>query len=220
MQNTESKIIAKIKKARRGSLFFANDFIAFGSVKTVSKALERLVKSGEITRVAAGIFVRPQKDNIIGEVMPDIEDIVKAIARRDKARIVPTGDYALNRLGFSTQVPMNIVYLTDGTARKIKIGNYTIVFKKVAPKNVAAIGEISRLAIQALKTIGKENVMESATAYSKLLFPHITDVEGLNKDEFKLYCLDPAIRRRGIIKEQCHKIDEEFKEYMPEIRIR
>jgi hypothetical protein len=93
--------------------------------------------------------------------MPDIEDIVKAIARRDKARIIPTGDYALNRLGFSTQVPMNIVYLTDGTARKIKIGNYTIVFKKVAPKNVAAIGEISRLAIQALKTIGKENVMES-----------------------------------------------------------
>ncbi|MDR1181470.1 MAG: DUF6088 family protein [Bacteroidales bacterium] len=161
MQNTENKIIAKIKKARRGSLFFANDFIAFGSVKTVSKALERLVKSGEITRVAAGIFVRPQKDDIIGEVMPDIEDIVKAIARRDKARIVPTGDYALNRLGFSTQVPMNIVYLTDGTARKIKIDNYTIAFKKVAPKNVAAIGEISRLAIQALKTIGKENVTES-----------------------------------------------------------
>jgi ATP-dependent Lon protease len=32
------------------------------------------------------------------------------------------------------------------------------------------------------------------------------------KNEFKLYCLDPAIRRRGIIKEQCHKIDEEFKE--------
>jgi RNase H-fold protein (predicted Holliday junction resolvase) len=161
MQNTENKIIAKIKKARRGSLFFANDFTAFGSVKTVSKALERLVKSGEITRVAVGIFVRPQKDDIIGEVMPDIEDIVKAIARRDKARIVPTGDYALNRLGFSTQVPMNIVYLTDGTARKIKIGNYTIVFKKVAHKKVAAIGEISRLAIQALKTIGKKNVMES-----------------------------------------------------------
>jgi hypothetical protein len=161
MQNTESKILVKIKKARRGSLFFTDNFAAFGSLKTVSKALERLVKSGEIARVSAGIFVRPQKDDIIGKVMPDIEDIVKAIARRDKARIVPTGDYALNRLGLSTQVPMNIVYLTDGTARKIKIGNYTIVFKKVAPKNVATIGEISRLVIQALKTIGKENVTDS-----------------------------------------------------------
>jgi ATP-dependent Lon protease len=63
-------------------------------------------------------------------------------------------------------------------------------------------------------------VKRIAAAYSKLLFPHITSVKELNKDEFKLYCLDPAIRRRGIIKEQCHKIDEEFKEYMPEIRIK
>jgi len=63
-------------------------------------------------------------------------------------------------------------------------------------------------------------VQKIAAAYSKLLFPHITNVEELDKNEFKLYCLDPAIRRRGIIKEQCHKIDEEFKEYMPDIRLK
>jgi ATP-dependent Lon protease len=63
-------------------------------------------------------------------------------------------------------------------------------------------------------------VQRIAAAYSKLIFPHITNIEELNKDEFKLYCLDPAIKRRGIIKKQCHKIDEEFKEYMPEIRIK
>jgi hypothetical protein len=160
MLNSDIQILIKIKKARRGALFFISDFANFGKPDTIRQALQRLIKSGEIDRVAAGIFVRPQKDDIIGKVTPDIEDIAKAIARRDRARIVPTGDYALNRLGLSTQVPMNIVYLTDGTARKVKIGNYTIVFKKVAPKNVAAIGEISRLAIQALKTIGKENVTE------------------------------------------------------------
>lgn len=160
IQSTEIQILKKIKKAKRGTLFFADSFVNFGNAKTINKALERLVKSGEIDRVATGIFVRPQKDDIIGKVMPDIEDIAKAIARRDKARIVPAGDYALNRLGLSTQVPMNIVYLTDGTTRKVKIGNYTIVFKKTAPKNVAAIGEISRLAIQALRTIGKERVIE------------------------------------------------------------
>jgi len=158
--NSDILIFNKIKKAKRGTLFFTSDFAKFGKPDAIRQALQRLVKSGEIDRVAAGIFVRPQKDEIIGKVMPDIEDIAKSIARRDRTRIVPTGDYALNRLGLSTQVPMNIVYLTDGTARKIKIGNYTIVFKKVAPKNVAAIGEISRLAIQALKTIGNENVTE------------------------------------------------------------
>ena len=63
-------------------------------------------------------------------------------------------------------------------------------------------------------------VQKIASAYSKLLFPHITSVDELDKNEFKLYCLDPAIHRRGIIKEQCHKIDEEFKKYMPEIRLK
>lgn len=63
-------------------------------------------------------------------------------------------------------------------------------------------------------------VQKIASAYSKLLFPHITSVDELDKTEFKLYCLEPAIRRRGIIKEQCHEIDEEFKEYMPEIRLK
>ena len=157
---SDIKILIKVKKAKRGTLFFSNDFSAFGKPDAIRQALQRLVKSGEIDRLAAGIFVRPQKDDITGKVMPDIEDVAKAIARRDRTRIVPTGDYALNRLGLSTQVPMNIVYLTDGTSRKIKIGNYTIVFKKVAPKNVAAIGEISRLAIQALKTIGKQCITE------------------------------------------------------------
>jgi len=154
----ENKILTKIKKAKRGSLFFSDNFASFGNAETIRRTLNRLVETGEIDRVASGIFVRPQIDKIIGKITPKIEDIADAIARRDKAKIVPTGAYALNRLGLSTQVPMKIVYLTDGSARNIKVGNYTISFIRTSPKNVAAIGKISRLAIQALKSIGKENV--------------------------------------------------------------
>jgi len=133
--------------------------VAYGNAKAVSKALQRLVKAGEIERVAVGIYVRPVMDTIIGKVSTSVEDIAKAIARRDRARIVPTGDYALNRLGLSAQVPLKVVFLTDGAARKIKIRNTSITFKKTAPKNVAAVGEISRLSIQALRSIGKEKVI-------------------------------------------------------------
>jgi ATP-dependent Lon protease len=59
-----------------------------------------------------------------------------------------------------------------------------------------------------------------ACAYMKLLFPHWKSTENVNKDEFKMYCLDPAVRRRGIIKEQCHNIDPEFKTRMPEVYLR
>jgi len=154
----EDKIINKIKKAGRGSLFFTNDFIAFGNSKAVSKALERLVDKGELKRVSRGIYTRPKISKLIGEVMPSKEEVAKAIAKRDKARIIPTGSYALNKLGLSTQVPMNAVFLTDGAARKIKLNYGMITFKRTTPKNLATIGSISGLAIQALKEIGKGKV--------------------------------------------------------------
>ena len=59
-----------------------------------------------------------------------------------------------------------------------------------------------------------------ATAYMKLFFPHWQNVEDVNKEMFDLYCLQPAIYRRGIIKEQCHLIDSEFKARMPEVRLK
>ena len=58
-----------------------------------------------------------------------------------------------------------------------------------------------------------------ATAYLKLIFPQWNRPEDVDKDEFDTYCLQPAINRRGIIKEQCHYIDSEFKIQMPEINI-
>ena len=158
--NIENQILNKIKKAKKGSLFFTENFINIGSPDALRKALERLVKSQALERVAAGMYVRPEIDPYIVKVPPSIEMIAEAIAKRDGARIVPTGVYALNRLGLSTQVPMNIIYLTDGSARKVKIDNRSIIFKRVSPKNVATVGEISGLAIQALRTIGKENVRE------------------------------------------------------------
>ncbi|MFN5831071.1 MAG: DUF6088 family protein, partial [Bacteroidota bacterium] len=111
-----------------------------------------------IKRVAQGIYVRPKQSRLIGPLTPSAEDVAKAIAKRDRIRTLPTGSYALNILGLSTQVPMNIVLLTDGSPREIKVGKRTIKFKKTTPKNLLAKGKISRLVIQALKEIGNGKV--------------------------------------------------------------
>lgn len=63
-------------------------------------------------------------------------------------------------------------------------------------------------------------VKRIAVGYMKLLFPHWTSIADINKDDFDTYCLQPAIRRRGIIKEQCHYIDPEFKTAMPNFWIK
>jgi hypothetical protein len=167
IESIEDKIFRKIKRADRGRLFFLDSFAKFGNPKAVSKALERLVKQSKLYRVATGIYGLPEVDEDIGTVFPVAEQIALAIAQRDKARILPTGSYAMYKLGLTTQVPMNIVYYTDASARKIKIGRQTIKFKKASARNLSAIGEISKLAIQALRTIGKGNATDEEIAHIK-----------------------------------------------------
>jgi len=139
-------------------LFFTESFQSLGTAIKARKALQRLVDAGELEQVAIGIYVGSIIDTVIGKVSTSIKAIAKPIARRDRASIAPTRVYALNRLGLSTEVPLKVVFLTNGTPRKIKVGNTSITFKKTPAKNVAAVGEISRLTIQALRTIGKEQV--------------------------------------------------------------
>ena len=160
MESVEIKVIRKIKRAERGRLFFVNMFSKFGNAKAVNKALERLVQQGKLYRIATGIYVLPDVSEHVGNVFPAIDAIALAIAKRDKARVVPTGSYALYKLGLTTQVPMNVVYYTDASARKITIGKRSIKFKKASSRNLAFTGEISMLVIQALRTIGKGNVID------------------------------------------------------------
>lgn len=154
-KSTEKRIKNKIIKAKAGSIFFMKDFADAGNSGAVKTALHRAEKRGLIKRLARGMYAKPRESRLVGEVLPAVEEIAKAIAARDKARIIPTGAYALNALGLSTQIPLKIVYLTDGSPRIITIGKRSIKFKKTTPKMLAVKGEISMLVIQALKAIGK-----------------------------------------------------------------
>lgn len=155
----EAKVAEILQDIPKGSVLFVDDFLDFGSPDSIKKALYRLTNEKcLLVRLAHGIYLYPKTDKELGTLYPSTEEIAKAIARRDKARIIPTGVYALNRLGLSTQVPMKIVYLTDGATRSIKIGKRTISFKRTSPRNLMTTGEISTLTIQALKEIGQENI--------------------------------------------------------------
>ena len=153
-----------------------DDYVSYGASKAIQKSLERLADKQVIVRVAQGIYVRPKISKLIGTLVPSAEEVAEAIAKRDRIRTVPAGSYALNALGLSTQVPMNIVLLTDGSPREIRVGKRKIKFKKTTPKNLLAKGKISRLVIQALKEIGNGKV--SAQEETKI-------IELLKKEEVK-----------------------------------
>lgn len=65
-----------------------------------------------------------------------------------------------------------------------------------------------------------EAILKITTAYLKLLFPNVRTVEDLDKEMFKEYCLGPAIKMRGIIKNQISLIDDEITNQLPAIKIK
>ncbi len=149
----ENQVFKKIKDNKRGKISFPASFYDLGSEDAIHQALKRLTDKGLLLRIAHGIYLYPKTDPEVGILYPTMADI----AKRDKARIIPTGVQALNLLGLSIQVPMKVVYLTDGAQRNISIGNQSIKFKKTSPRNLAAKGDISGHVIQAFREIGKDN---------------------------------------------------------------
>ena len=151
-------LIERYRIIRREKYFFPSSFSKFGSSSAVRQALNRLEDKGRLVRLAKGIYLYPKRHKLLGILQPTIEEIALAISKRDKARIIPTGINALNKLGLSTQVPVNMVYLTDGTPRTIRINKRTIKFKIASPKLLSAKNETNILIIQALRELGKENI--------------------------------------------------------------
>lgn len=171
-QSLEDKILNKIKKRGRGSVLFSADFVGYGEKKSINKSLERMANDGVILRVGRGIYYYPKIDRELGlgVLHPTLEDIADGIAKRDKARVVPTGLYALNRLGFSTQIPMNVVFMTDSYNRKITLFNGgSIQFKRSSPKYLAFHSELAMLLTSAFRSLGKENITPEILAHTKEL---------------------------------------------------
>ena len=131
MSNVLTKQIReRIELQGENTLDRVRDFADLNNDGLVTRALSRLEKEGMLVRISQGLYLYPMR-NRFGILKPSIDDIAVAIAQKDKAGIIPSGLTALNKLALSTQVTMNAVYLTDATAREIKIGNRTIVLKQL-----------------------------------------------------------------------------------------
>lgn len=162
-QTIDDKIIKALSKRGRGAVFSTEEFSHYGNPDAVQKALSRMVERGQLLHVSHGIYCYPKIDKELGLGMlfPSYEEIAQVIAKRDKVKIFPAGALAQNMLGLSTQVPMNVVFLTDGSNRKINIKNGRgILFKHVSPKKLAFNDKLAMLITTALREMGEENVTE------------------------------------------------------------
>jgi predicted transcriptional regulator of viral defense system len=159
MQTMRDQIVARIERQGSGKAFSAKDFLDIASRGTIDMTLSSLTRSGTIRRVGRGLYDMPKVNPALGgKLSPDIDEAARAIARRQRLKIVPEGAWAANLLGLSTQVPSKIIYLTDGPNKEVSIGRRTIQFKHARPKALAGLEGKMALVVQALRHLGKDGV--------------------------------------------------------------
>jgi hypothetical protein len=154
------KVLERIK-ASEGRIFSAADFLDLGSRATVDQALSRLAREGTINRVRRGLYELPRIGKLLNQPMTQSPDaLAHAWAQKNGLRIVPSGAYAANLLGLSTQVPAKITYYTNGRTKTIKLGQHTIKLLNRGPKTMEVQGKTTPLVFQALSHFGKEGVTQ------------------------------------------------------------
>jgi len=157
-QVIEPKVKATIFGHGMGWVFTPREFLSMGDPRSVSMALTRLARKGIIRQLTRGLYDFPKNDPQIGVLSPSIDAVARALSFRHDIRLQPSGGYAANLLGLSDQVPMRIVFLTDGPNRRIQLGKLQIILKRTSPRNMAAAGRTSGLVIQALRHLGQRSV--------------------------------------------------------------
>ncbi|MGH7593812.1 MAG: DUF6088 family protein [Gemmatimonadales bacterium] len=171
-KSVEQQILARLRKLDSSKglrLLSASDFAKLGSRSAVDIALHRLARQGTIRRLTSGLYYVPIIDLILGELRPGAHAVVGALEIKHRIRTQPSGATAANSLGLSEQVPMRVVYLTDGPSRRLKIGKQEIVLKRTTPKNMETAGRLSGLVIQALRHLGQANVDDRVVAHLRRL---------------------------------------------------
>ena len=171
-QSSENKILNRIRGTGSGWSFSPRDFLDLGERATIDSALHRLTAKGQVRRVIRGIYDYPQYSELLKQQLsPDIDQVARALARKFRWRIQPSGATALNLLGLSTQVPARAVYLSDGPDKSFKVGNTTLAFEHTALKEAGfKLGE-SGLIVQALKSLGQERITQEVISKIRTWLP-------------------------------------------------
>jgi hypothetical protein len=155
---TTLKITQRIKAKGRGAIFAPSDFLDMGSRASVDQALSRLADQGMIRRLTRGLYDYPKISPRFGMLSPSIDDVAKAIARKDNQVLQVSPAMAANQLGLSTQVPSKPTYMTDGPTRTKMIGKQVIQFRNASSKTLVGAGQKTGMVFQALRYVGKHRV--------------------------------------------------------------
>ncbi len=177
-----TKVKDKISSLPDGIAFASNSFnFSNANQNSIEKELSKLNADGIIKRFRRGIYYKPKKSSLFGNVLPSPSTIAQAIAQLSNAHIVPDGPIALNMLGLSDQVPMKYIYLNDKLHKSEFVGNTQIVFKRINAKKLTTHNKKAGLVLSAMEYLGKDAFSDKLLINNFASKLNKDDIDDLNK---------------------------------------
>ena len=168
MPSLSSLIMEYAAESPEGSLLCPNLLLHLGNRDAVDQALSRLSRSGRLSRVCRGIYVRPVETRF-GPRPPSVDKVIESLSALWGETIVPCGGAAANVLGLTTQTPVQSVYLTSGPNRKLKFGEGTVQLRHAPKWQLVAPRRAAGDAVRALAWLGPHEVAESLSVIGRKL---------------------------------------------------
>jgi hypothetical protein len=161
MDTIESDILKRLAIKGRGRIFFAQEFYDLWPESSVRYSLSNLAREGQIARLARGVFCFPRlSEHGMKMLLPDMDEIARAVAEKTHVRIVPFGDQAAYLVGLTGVQFSSTTYITDGAPRKIHLTNgRTLEFRHTSEMRIFAFkSRRMQLISNAVRALGRGNV--------------------------------------------------------------
>ncbi|WP_216094871.1 DUF6088 family protein [Sphingobium phenoxybenzoativorans] len=163
------RVMKRVRASGRGSVFTPSDFLTVAARPSVDQALSRLVKGGQLRRLARGLYDFPKLHPKLGALSPAPDDVAHALARETGSQVQIAGARAANALGLSAQVPAQSTYLTDGPSRRVVLGKRVVDLRHASPKHLIAPGSPAGTVVQALRHVGPVRAADVAQIAARQL---------------------------------------------------
>ncbi|WP_191555429.1 DUF6088 family protein [Brevundimonas aurantiaca] len=169
MQVLAEQIMERAQALPEGAPVAAKGLLHLGSRAAVDQALSRLVRRG-LVRAGRGVYMRPLESRF-GSRTPSVETVVRAVSEQRGEVVASNGAAAANALGLTTQVPIRMVYLTNGKSRLLNVGKQTVEFQHAPAWQLLLADRPAGEAVRALAWLGPEKAATALEALKRKLGP-------------------------------------------------
>ncbi|MBY0357025.1 MAG: hypothetical protein K2W82_03410 [Candidatus Obscuribacterales bacterium] len=144
--------------------FSTRDFLRYGSRGAIDQTLWRLVKKGEIVRVARGLFIRK------GAEKPTIKEVAEAKAKAFGRTIIAAGEEVAKKLGLiEAENISETVYAVNGRSSSFRCGEQVIKLQGTSPRKMGLrdddVGEVIRALWHKGKAECRPEILKDATQF-------------------------------------------------------